>query len=330
MMLISRTCLRHSRLSRPNCASPITTHRRLPVFLISLNTLALSVILSLLSLTNYPLIGQVVNPAEKQLTFDGKWKADPVVLPNGQEIVYTLQETPTLLSLWRLKLSTLQSERLHPDATTNEFEIAFSPDARYAAFVQNRANLNLKLVIRDYQEKRDYVYDPGGGFAGMRSPAISPDLSRVLFSIPTATGQQIAYVTLQGQNRQFLTNTAGINNWPRFSPDGKRLVFASSRDGDFEIYLMDANGENVRRLTHSPGMDIRPVWSPDGQRIAFTSNRDGDYEIYVMNADGSNLRRITHNPGRDDYPWWFPDSQHLVMVSERAGRYDLYRIAVPR
>ncbi len=264
--------------------------------------------------------------AEKQLTFDGRWKADPVVLPGGQEIVYTLQETPTLLSLWRLRLNTGQSERLHPEANTNEFEIAFSPDARYAAFVQNRANLNLKLVIRDYQEKRDYIYDPGGGFAGMRSPAISPDLSRVLFSIPTATGQQIAYVNLQGQNPQFLTNAAGINNWPRFSPDGKHIVFSSTRDGDYEIYVMDASGSNVRRLTHSPGMDIRPVWSPDGRYIAFTSNRDGNYEIYVMKADGSEPRRITNNPGRDDYPWWFPDGRNLVIVSERNGRYDLYLI----
>ncbi len=264
--------------------------------------------------------------AEKQLTSDGRWKADPVVLPGGQEIVYTLQETPTLLSLWRLRLNTGQSERLHPEANTNEFEIAFSPDGRYAAFVQNRGNLNLKLVIRDYQEKRDYVYDPGGGFAGMRSPAISPDLSRVLFSIPTPTGQQIAYVNLQGQNRQFLTNTAGINNWPRFSPDGKHIVFSSTRDGDYEIYVMDASGSNIRRLTHSPGMDIRPVWSPDGRYIAFTSNRDGNYEIYVMKVDGSEPRRITNNPGRDDYPWWFPDGRHLVIVSERSGRYDLYLV----
>ncbi|GBD35763.1 Dipeptidyl-peptidase 5 [bacterium HR36] len=270
------------------------------------------------------------SPPEQQLTFDGKWKADPAVLPNGQEIVHTLQETPTLLSLWRLSLATGKSERLHPEATTNEFEIAFSPDGRVAAFVQNRANLNLKLIIRDYQEKRDYIYDPGGGFAGMRSPAISPDLRRVLFSIPTATGQQIAYVNLQGQNRQFLTHSPGVNNWPRVSPDGKQIVFASSRDGDYEIYIMDAQGENVRRLTRSPGMDIRPVWSPDGQLIAFTSNRDGNYEIYVMNADGSHLRRLTNHSGRDDYPWWFPDGQHLVYVSERHGRYDLYKMPVPR
>ncbi|MCS7015748.1 MAG: hypothetical protein NZM42_06455 [Gemmatales bacterium] len=268
--------------------------------------------------------------AEQQLTSDGKWKADPVVHPNGQEIIYTLQETPTLLSLWRLHLATGKTERLHPDANTNEFEIAYSPTGRYAAFVQNRANLNLILVIRDYQEKRDAIYDPGSGFAGMRSPAISPDLTRVVFSIPTATGQQITCVNMQGQNRQFLTNTAGINNWPRFSPDGKQIVFSSSRDGDYEIYVMDAQGENVRRLTQSPGMDIRPVWSPDGKMIAFTSNRDGNYEIYVMNADGSHPCRVTNHPGRDDYPWWFPDSQHLVYVSERAGRFDLYKVRLPR
>src|SRR5262249_30813434 len=160
-----------------------------------------------------------------------------------------------------------------------------------------RANLNLKLVIRDTKTGKDGIFDPGGGFAGMRRPSIAPDASRVIFSIATATGQHITSVNMDGQDRKYLTQSA-INKWPAYSPDGKQIAFGSSRDGNFEIYTMNADGTNARRLTHSHGLDMRPCWSPDGSCIAFTSNRDGRYQIYVMKADGSDVRRISDNPER--------------------------------
>lgn len=263
----------------------------------------------------------------KQLTKDGRLCFDPVFTKDGQEIVFTIQETPTQTSLMRLKLADGSVERLHPSANTAEFEAAFSPDGRFYAFVQSRANLNLKLVIRDLKSGKDAIFDPGNGFVGAHRPSFLPDGGRVYFHLPTASGTQIMSVNNQGQDRQVLTGP-GMNSWPAVSPDGKEIAFSSSRDGDFEIYLMGIDGSNVRRLTKSPGIDNRPTWSPDGKRLAFTSNRDGNYEVYVMDADGSNLRRVTNHPERDDYPAWHPDGRRLVMVSERNGKHDLYLVDV--
>jgi TolB protein len=265
--------------------------------------------------------------APRRLTSDGRLKMDPVFVRSGEELVFTVQETPNQLSLMRLKLADGSVERLHPQASTSEFEATFSRDGQIYAFVQSRANLNLKLVLRDTRENKDAVFDPGGGFAGMRRPSLAPDGSRVVFSIPSPTGQRIASLNRQGQDRKDLTLT-GINNWPAFSPDGKQIAFGSSRDGTFEICVMNADGGEVRRLTHNDSLDMRPAWSPDGKRLAFTSNRDGQYEIYVMNADGSQQRRVTHHAERDDYATWHPDGRHLVIVSERQGRFDLYLVAV--
>ncbi len=276
------------------------------------------------------LVGATLVDAEppRQLTRDGRQCFDPVFVNGGKEIVFTVLASPTQTSLMRLRLADGALEKLHPDATTSEFEAAFSADGRYYAYVQSRGNLNLKLVIRDTKLQKDAVFDPGGGFAGMRRPSFSPDGSRVFYSIPTAAGQQIASCDNQGQGRVDLTRE-GLNNWPAVSPDGKTIAFSSSRDGDFEIYLMAADGSNLRRLTRSPGIDCRAGWSPDGKRLAFTSNRDGNYEIYVMNADGSDVRRVTDNPERDDYAAWHPDGRRLVFVGERAGKFDLYLVAVP-
>src|SRR5262249_8181284 len=170
-----------------------------------------------------------------RLTKDGKMKMDPVFIKGGEEIVYTLQETPTQLSLMRLKLADGTSERFHPQATTSEFEAAFTAGGRYYAFVQSRANLNLKLVILDTKENKEAVFDPGGGFAGMRRPSAAPDASRVISSIPANSGQQIHSVNIQGNDRKPIA-TSGINHWPVFSPDGKRIAYGSDHDGHFQIY----------------------------------------------------------------------------------------------
>jgi Tol biopolymer transport system component len=253
---------------------------------------------------------------------------DPVFLGAGEELVFTLQESPTQMSLMRLKLADRSVERLHANAQTSEFEATFTSDGRYYAFVQTRGNLNLKLVVKDAKENKENIFDPGSGFAGMRRPSIAPDGSRVVFSMPADNGQQIQSVNNLGEDRKSLTQS-GFNCWPAYSPDGKQIAFGSNRDRDYDIYVMDAGGDNVRRLTNSPGLDARPAWSPDGKQIAFTSNRDGNYRIYVMNADGSKVRRVTESKERDDYATWHPDGKRLAIVGERAGKSDVYLVEIP-
>lgn len=267
-------------------------------------------------------------PVEKRLTTDGRLKTDPVFLPGGAAVVYSVQEKSTQFSLMRLNLADGSVERLHPLAQTTEFEPAFSPDGRYCAFVQSQGNLKLNLVIRDRNKANsDVSYSPEGGFAGVRRPTLAPNGSRVAFAFPVEGGQAIASLNLQCQDFQFLTR-GGINAGPAFAPDGRQIAFASSRGGSFDIYVMAPDGSSVRRLTQGLRMNIRPTWAPDGRRIAFTSSRDGNYQIYVMQADGTGQRRVTTSTERDDYPTWHPDGKHVVFVGERAGKSDLYQIEV--
>lgn len=269
-----------------------------------------------------------------RLTDDGHLKRDPILIDQGRQVVYAVQASEDRLALMRLDVTnladpTVESEPLHPDAGKTEFEPAFSADGRYYAFVQSRGNLSLALVIRDTRESTDAEVPPAGGFSGMRSPAFSPDATRVLFSYPEAGRQQLYSVNLKGADRRALTDSQGINNWPSFSPDGSSIAFASSRDGDYELYVMRSDGTQVRRLTERVGQDIRPRFSPDGKRIAYTRSEAGNYEVYVMNADGTRPLPVTQHPERDDFACWHPDGRRLVLVSERQGRCDLYLVDVP-
>jgi Tol biopolymer transport system component len=265
-----------------------------------------------------------MSSSEIRLTNDGRLKMDPVFISGGDELVFTVQETPTQTSLIKLSLTDGAQERLHPKAATNEFEPAFSADGRFCAFVQNRGNLSLKLVVRDRHLNQDATFDPGGGFAGMRHPSFAPDAARLAISLPGGGGQQIVLVSIDGRRLVDLTQGESLNCWPAWSPDGRQIAFGSSRDGDFEIYIMDSDGGNIRRLTESPGRDMRPAWSPDGKRLAYTSARDGDTQIYVMDLARGGVIRLNDLTEHDDYPAWHPDGKRLAAVSERAGKFDLY------
>ncbi len=260
-----------------------------------------------------------------RLTNDGQVKRDPVLLkPDGSELLFAQLDRPNRLRLMKLDMRDRTVTPLHPDETRSEFEPAVSADGRYLAFVQNRGNLSLALVIRDLKENKQSEIPPGGGFSGMHSPAISPDGTSVLFSYPEDGRQHLFTATIQAGNQRRLIDSSGINNWPSFSPDGKHVVFSSTRDGDFDLFVMNADGTNVRSLVKNPKQDIRPRWSPDGSRIAFTSNRDGNYELYIVESDGGTLRRITTHPEQDDYACWHPDGEKLFAVCERNGHYDLW------
>jgi dipeptidyl aminopeptidase/acylaminoacyl peptidase len=263
-----------------------------------------------------------------QLTHDGRFKCTPVACGARDEVVYAELADPTLYRLMKLNLKDGATGALRPEAKTSEFEPAFSADGKVFAYLKTSGVLRVNLVIQDETGARLGEVPPGDGFSGMRSPAVAPDHSRVVYSFAEEGRQQLFAVRTDGTSRETLVDSAGINNWPAFSPDGRALVFASSRDGDFEIYRMNADGSDIRRLTHSPGQDIRPRFSPDGKRIGFTSHRDGNAEIYVMDSDGSHVRRMTDSPDRDDYPDWLPGGKQLVIVSEHGGRYDLFRIDV--
>ena len=265
----------------------------------------------------------------RRLTHDGRAKQDPVFASQGEAIDFAVYESQIQISLVRLQLANGEQTRINPKANTSEFEPAYSRNGTHMAFVQSRGNLNLKLVIRDLKTGQDAVFDAGGGFSGLHSPAFQPGTDRVFMSLPAKGGQQIASVNLQAQDRRELTTWAGITNWPSFSPDGRQILFASSKDGDYEIYSMDSDGSNLRRLTESNGRDTRPQFSPDASQISFVSVRDGNPEIYVMDRRGSQIRRVTNHPERDDYPSWHPNGRQLVLMSERLGKTDMYLVDVP-
>ena len=255
-------------------------------------------------------------------------KLAPVFVEKGNVVIFAAHDEPNRVSLIRLRLSDGRQERVDPALTAHQLDADVSADGRYLCFVLTYTSPQSILVVRDLKEGTESRFIPQDPRGTVRSPKISPDQRRVVFTLSDPGGQQIAAVDLKGGNLKRLTESAGTNAWPAISPDGRQIAFSSSRDGSFHLYVMNADGGNLRQLTNHPLRDMHPSWSPDGKRIAFTSARDGNLEIYLVHADGTNLRRLTNHPDRDDFPVWHPDGKQLLIVSERAGDSDLYLMDV--
>ncbi len=268
-------------------------------------------------------------PGWKQLTRSRLWKQDAAVAPDGRRVVFVQRDSPTLLVLMQMDLATGKVSRLHPKSGTSEFEPRFSPDGKHLAYVRSRGNLNLELVIRNLETQQEAVFDPGGGFAGVHSPAFLPGGRGVLFALPEKGGQSIVQVDLNGRNRRDVIAGSGMNNWPDPSPDGKQLVFGSTRHGDFELYLSRLDGSRLRRLTTHRGRDVRPRWSPRGNWIAFSSFRNGDQDVFLLDPQNGTTLNLTRRPGRDDYPAWLPSGRELVIIGQYQGGYELFLVPVP-
>ncbi|HEU4671700.1 MAG TPA: S9 family peptidase [Candidatus Limnocylindrales bacterium] len=156
-------------------------------------------------------------------------------------------------------------------------------------------------------------------------PRLSPDASRVAFTLQTAAPafdgyrQAIWSVPVDGSNEaRQLTLGAQHDGHPRFSPDGRTLAFLSDRrlrteddpkapkdpkdreDGT-QIHLLPLDGGEARRLTDLPWGVEGFEWSPDGSRlVALSASVAADREADAK-ARGKRGSRKPGEPPESDF-----------------------------
>jgi TolB protein len=185
-----------------------------------------------------------------------------------------------------------------------------------------------QIFVMDYDGQNQRQLTKVAGVA--LSPHVSPDNSRVAFTLLGSHGWSLDMYSLDLNRMVAFQNPGGTSISPSWSADGRTLLFSSSRSGDPEIYSSDPSGGNVHRLTQYKGPDVSPVFNPktDAQ-IAWISGRTSLPQLYIMDADGSNVQRMTDG-GYATSPSWQPSGGFITFAWNRKygpgdpGGQDIY------
>ena len=168
---------------------------------------------------------------------------------------------------------------------------------------------------------------------GAAMPDISPDGSRVAFSLTARQGEvdglgsQIAVMNLDGTGSQAITNgRRQSDEWPRWSPDGTRVLFyrllsyrsqATNGRGYGRLMVMNADGTNAHVVQGARSPEDTPAaWSPDGSLILYTSVAGGPQHLESIPVTGGRPDRFTSSLGEESGGTWSPDGLSVAFVRQ--------------
>jgi len=165
-------------------------------------------------------------------------------------------------------------------------------------------------------------------------PAISPDGSRVAFTIwPGAGGQpRIGVVNSDtGRSINFYNQNASLNSAVAFTPDGQHVFYSSSASGTAQIYTAGIDGQGFSRITSTRGNPTEPKVNPKNPDSLLFVDGFPMEQIYRMNSEGSGIERVTNGEGEAANPAWNPDGQHVAFAWTRGyatGDFNIFVINI--
>jgi len=157
------------------------------------------------------------------------------------------------------------------------------------------------------------------------APSFSPD-GRRMVAITMQNGvEQLAILSITGEELKRLTADTFSHEDPAWSPDGKHIVYISFANGGEVVHVMDADGTHDRAISPATQKAIHPVWSPDGSTIFYCTDDDlhppakNTSEIYALDFRKGGPPRLVIGGGVNTYPKPSPDGRLLAfrrMVEE--------------
>ncbi len=191
----------------------------------------------------------------KRITDNSRYDAEPVVSPDGKQIVFGSQREGNF-DVYIMNEDGSNLRRL-TDRTGYNGGPWFSPDGRKIVWRAWYSETEMeKAQWRDCMEKNYILPFP----------------------------LDLWVMDADGSNKRRILHNGATNFAPSWHPDGKRIIFASNMDDwhedikkfghNFELYLINIDGTGLERITYNNAFDSFPMFSPDGRKLVWSSNRN--------------------------------------------------------
>jgi dipeptidyl aminopeptidase/acylaminoacyl peptidase len=186
--------------------------------------------------------------------------------------------------------------------TLSQGDIAWSPDGRLIAYVEDSTDLD---ELREDSDPDIYLVEVAtgairrlaGGRGYQRNPAFSPDGRQVAFTCSAGRGQptDVCVVGIEGGQARNLTPQWDLSpGEPTWTRDGRSVQFDAETQGNVHLFRVEARGGPVRQLTQGQRQLRGFSWSADGAVVAYTSSDiTHPVELFVFSGDVTAERRLT-------------------------------------
>src|SRR5699024_4341381 len=235
-----------------------------------------------------------------------KWIQDPVISPDGKEIlfgymgnIYKVNSTGGTA----IPLTTGETHYKQPIWSHDGKTIAFSND-RYGNFdVYTMPAEGGKQTRITYHSADDFAYDftPDNKNVWVGSRRDAPAKS---VRFPELRYFQNLYLIPKDGGRPELLTAAGVDN-ARFNHDATKLVFQNVKgyedyhrkhekaDITRDIWIYDIENDDYQQITADKHENRKPVFSNDGKAIFYTSEKNGDLNIYKYQLENQQEKQLT-------------------------------------
>ncbi|MBK5254746.1 MAG: S9 family peptidase [Vicinamibacteria bacterium] len=257
---------------------------------------------------------------DKETFFQMESIANPVIAPDGSQIVFTrgfvdARKDQNASSLWIIDA---RGERLRQltEGTFRDSAAAFSPDGRKIAFLSNRSgSTQIHVMWLDTREMAQITRldsDPS-------APVWSPDGAKIAFTVRVPDEASPLPIKLPKTPKGAeLAKGAVVVDRTVWGADGT----GPTLKGFTHVFLVDARtGGTSRQITSGDYNHNSPSFSPDSKTLYVSGIRKpdaeylkGDSEIYAITLDSLELKALTDRKGADSSPEASPDGKWIAYV----------------